>query len=219
MFSPDRADQLHDKFRDEQYKADVQGRAMIYPVKADFGDLTLDSFSDQFSGPLYVQIFTPDIADYDVLTFTCCWNDGIFRNDCGCYRRYRRPGEDNMKPLQNILDLSQFTSLVNEEKDSYSSLPWWEDCISQVEIQLLSDKTTSQENLREKAKNYASNYIAMQTETSYINKDQILEEIADEVEKKLKDISFDQRPAASVVAQNARMNIQKEPENKFIKLG
>ncbi len=54
---------------------------MIYPVKADFGDLTLDSFRDQFSGPLYVQIFTPDIADYDMLTFTCCWNDGIFRND------------------------------------------------------------------------------------------------------------------------------------------
>ena len=81
VFSPDKADQLHDKLRDEQYKADVQGRAMIYPVKADFGDLTLDSFSDQFSGPLYVQIFTPDIADYDVLTFTCCWNDGIFRND------------------------------------------------------------------------------------------------------------------------------------------
>ena len=123
-----------------------------------------------------------------------------------------------MKPLQNILDLSQFTSLVKEEKDSYSSLTWWEDCISQVEIQLLSDKTTSQENLREKAKNYASNYIAMQTETSYINKDQILEEIADEVEKKLKDISFDQRPAASVVAQKTRMSIREEPENKYIKL-
>ena len=124
-----------------------------------------------------------------------------------------------MRPLQNILTLSQFTSLVKEENDSYSSLPWWEDCISQVEIQLLSDKTTTQDNLREKAKNYASNYIAMQTETSYINKDQILEEIADEVEKKLKDISFDQRPTASVVAQKTRMSIQDEPENKFIKLG
>lgn len=124
-----------------------------------------------------------------------------------------------MRPLQNILDLSEFTSLVKEEKDSYSSLPWWDDCIRQVEKQLLSDKTTSQENLREKAKNYVSNYIAMQTEASYINKDQILEELADEVEKKLKDISFDQRPAASVVAQKARMNIQAEPENKYIKLG
>lgn len=124
-----------------------------------------------------------------------------------------------MRPLQNILDLSQFTSLVKEEKDSYSSLPWWNDCIHQVEKQLLSDKTTSQENLREKAKNYASNYIAMQTEASYINKDQLLEEIADEVEKKLKDISFDQRPAASVVAQKTRMSIPEEPENKFIKLG
>ena len=124
-----------------------------------------------------------------------------------------------MRPLQNILNLSQFTSLVKEEKDSYSSLPWWEDCISQVEIQLLSDKTTSQENLREKAKTYASNYIAMQTEASYINKDQLLEEIADEVERKLIDISFDQRPAASVVAQKTRMSIQEEPDNKFIKLG
>ena len=124
-----------------------------------------------------------------------------------------------MRPLQNILTLSQFTSLVKEEKDSYSSLPWWEDCISQVGNLLLSDKTTSQENLREKAKNYANNYIAMQTEASYINKDQLLEEIADEVEKKLKDISFDQRPAASVVAQKTRMSIQEEPDNKFIKLG
>ncbi len=124
-----------------------------------------------------------------------------------------------MKPLQNILDLSQFTSLVKEEKDSYSSLPWWNDCIRQVKNQLLSDKTTTQDNLREKAKNYASNYIAMQTESYYINKDQLLEEIADEVEKKLKDISFDQRPAASVVAQNARKSIQAEPENKYIKLG
>lgn len=59
----------------------------------------------------------------------------------------------------------------------------------------------------------------MQTEASYINKDQLLEEIADEVEKKLKDISFDQRPAASVVAQKARMSIQEDPENKYIKLG
>ena len=59
----------------------------------------------------------------------------------------------------------------------------------------------------------------MQTESYYINKDQLLEEIADEVEKKLKDISFDQRPAASVVAQNARKSIQAEPENKYIKLG
>lgn len=124
-----------------------------------------------------------------------------------------------MRPLQNILDLSQFTSLVKEEKDSYSSLPWWEDCISQVEIQLLSDKTTSQENFREKAKNYANNYIAMQIEASYINKDQILEEIADEVENKLKDISFDQRPATSVMAQKTKMSIQEEPENKYIKLG
>lgn len=75
------ADHLHDWARDEQYKADTQEHAMIYYVKAKFEDLRLDTCSNQFSGPLYVQVFHPDGFIYDVLTVTCYWNDGLFRND------------------------------------------------------------------------------------------------------------------------------------------
>lgn len=74
-------DKLHDWFREEQYKIDVQGRAMIYPVKAKFEDLTSDTHSDEYSGPLNVQVlFTEDTA-LDILTITCQWYDGLFRND------------------------------------------------------------------------------------------------------------------------------------------
>ena len=74
-------EQLHDWAREEQYKADAQERAMIYHVKTRFEDLTLDTYSDQFSGPLYIQVFHPAETVYDVLTITCHWYDGLFRND------------------------------------------------------------------------------------------------------------------------------------------
>ena len=123
-----------------------------------------------------------------------------------------------MKPLQNILDLSQLSYLMSEGKKAYSSLPWWNDCIHHVKSQVLTDRTTSHDNLREKAKNYASNYIAMQTEVSFIQKDWFLEDIADEVEKDQKNVTFDQRPPASILAQKARASIPEEPEKRFIKL-
>ena len=85
-------------------------------------------------------------------------------------------------------------------------------------MQLLSDKTTTHDNLRQKARDYASNYIAIQTELPYIQKDQFLDALADQVEKELEDVSFDQRPLASVAAQKARASIQERPEEKFIKL-
>ena len=74
-------EKAHDWLREEQYKTDIQGHAMIYPVKAKFEDLTLDTYSDQFSGPLYIQVFHPAETVYDVLTITCHWYDGLFRND------------------------------------------------------------------------------------------------------------------------------------------
>lgn len=75
------AEQLHDWARDEQYKADAQEHAMIYYVKAPFENLKLDTCSDEFSGPLYIQVFRPDRFVYDVLAITCRWYDGLFRND------------------------------------------------------------------------------------------------------------------------------------------
>ena len=74
-------EKLHDWLRDEQYKMDVQGRAMIYPVKARFEDWTLDTHSVQFSGPLYVQVLSTDEAALNILTITCQWYNGLFRND------------------------------------------------------------------------------------------------------------------------------------------
>ena len=77
----DDPERLHEWFRDAQYKSDRQETGMIYPVKARFDDLTLATHSDQFSGPLYVRIFTPDEAGNTVITITCHWYDGLFRND------------------------------------------------------------------------------------------------------------------------------------------
>ena len=74
-------EKLHDWLREEQYKTDVQGRAMIYPVKARFEDWTLDTHGDEFSGPLYVQVLSTDEAALNILTITCQWYDGVFRND------------------------------------------------------------------------------------------------------------------------------------------
>ena len=123
-----------------------------------------------------------------------------------------------MRPLQNILDIYQFSSLISEGKSDYSSLPWWKDCINQVNMQLLFDKTTTHDNLRQKARDYASNYIAIQTELPYIQKDQFLDALADQVESDLEDVTFDQRPPAYVVAQKERNRIPEDPERRFIRL-
>lgn len=80
VLQPDNAEQLHDWFRDVQYRAD-ETHAMIYPIKADFEELTMESYSNQFSGPAYIQIISPGCTVYDVLTITCKWYDGVFRND------------------------------------------------------------------------------------------------------------------------------------------
>lgn len=74
-------ERLHDWFRDEQYKADVQNRAMTYPFKAAFEDFTLPTYSNQYCGPLFIQMFSTGVTDYDVLTITCHWSDGVFLND------------------------------------------------------------------------------------------------------------------------------------------
>ena len=108
---------------------------------------------------------------------------------------------------------------MGEGKKEHSFLPWWDDCIHHVKLQILTDRTTSRDNLREKAKSYASNYIAIQTEISFIQKEWFLEDVADEIEKDLKNVTFNQRPPASVIAQKERTSIQDDPEKRFIKLG
>ena len=65
-------EKLHDWFREEQYKLGVQGRTMIYPVKAKFEDWTLETHSDEYSGPLYIHVLSTDEAGLN-LTITCQW--------------------------------------------------------------------------------------------------------------------------------------------------
>lgn len=123
-----------------------------------------------------------------------------------------------MRPLQNILTIDQVSWINEGKKSSFSTSPWWTDCINQVTLWIFQDRTTTKENLYEKAMNYASNYLLAIPELSSINKDKVVKEIADEIERDLKDANFDQRPPASVVAQKERNKIPEDPEKKFIRL-
>ena len=122
--------------------------------------------------------------------------------------------------LQNILDINQFTTMMSEGKKSpRSSYLWFEDCVAQVILWICQDHTTTIDDLREKAENYARNYLAIHPELSSINRDDLVREVADEVESTLNKKSFDQRPPASVIAQKERQKIPEDPEKRFIKLG
>ena len=76
----DHDEELHDWLRDELYKANVQGRSMVYPIKARFEDLAHDTHSDEYSAPLYLFLFDTDEIK-NLLVLTCQWYDGLFRND------------------------------------------------------------------------------------------------------------------------------------------
>ncbi len=119
--------------------------------------------------------------------------------------------------LKNLLDIYQYTSLISEE-GKRSSYPWFQDGVKQVVLWISQDRTTTSEDFREKAENYARNYLAIHPELSSINKDDLVREIADDVEQTLKNKNFDQRPPASVLAQDERNKIPEDPENRFIKL-
>ncbi len=72
--------QLKNYIQDELYKAGVQSRSMIYPFKAKFEDLALDSPSEGFSGPVYLIVFNNDDLS-GLLVFICHWDDEVFKND------------------------------------------------------------------------------------------------------------------------------------------
>lgn len=107
---------------------------------------------------------------------------------------------------------------MGEGKDPHSFLACWDDCVLEVEKQILQDCTTTKDNLHDKAENYARNYLAIHPELSSIYKDDLVREVADEVEKEFEHKNFDQRPPASVIAQKERQKLPEDPEKKFIKL-
>ena len=94
----------------------------------------------------------------------------------------------------------------------------WHDCLSKVKEQIIQDRTTTKENLREKVRNYALNYLALTPEVSGIDKEKLIGELADEIEDNLKDYSFFQQPPAALLAKEERGKIPKDPEENFIKL-
>lgn len=120
--------------------------------------------------------------------------------------------------MQNILDINLYTALMSEGKKSpHSSCSWFNDCVTEVQVLICQDYTTTNDDLYEKAKNYALNYFANHPEPS-IDKDEVAREVADVVEKAFQKKCFDQRPPAYVVAQKERNKIPEDPEKKFIKL-
>ena len=122
-----------------------------------------------------------------------------------------------MRPLEYILDIDQFTALMGEGKKAPHSSGWY-DCLLKVKEQILQDHTTTKDNLREKVRNYALNYLAVTPEANGIDKDKLIGELADKIEDDLKDYSFFQQPQAALIAQRERGKIPEDPEERFIKL-
>lgn len=105
-----------------------------------------------------------------------------------------------------------------EGKDPQSFVACWDDCVSKVIDQIVQDRTTTKETLREKVRSYALNYLAATPETSGIDKDKFIEDLTDEIEDDLNDYSFPQSPPAVLIAQKERGKIPEDPEERFIKL-
>ena len=136
---------------------------------------------------------------------------GSIVKEATSYHKYR------VRPLEHILDIDQFTTLMGEGKKAPHS-SGWNDCWLKVKEQILQDHTTTKDNLREKVRNYALNYLAVTPEANGIDKDKLIGELADKIEDDLKDYSFFQQPQAALIAQRERGKIPEDPEEKFIKL-
>ena len=124
-----------------------------------------------------------------------------------------------MSHLQNILNIDQYTALMREGKKApHSSIAGWKEFLIQVENWIVQDRTTTQDNLREKIKNYALNYLAVNPGVFSMDKDRLIEDLADEIEENLKGYSFFQQPPSAILARQEREKIPKSPEERFIRL-
>jgi hypothetical protein len=76
--------ELQDWLNDQMYKAEVNDRAMVYPVKTPFEELTVDGYQEggEFSGPLNIMIFKPDVpVENEFLVLTCRWQGELLLNN------------------------------------------------------------------------------------------------------------------------------------------
>lgn len=101
-----------------------------------------------------------------------------------------------------------------------STIPdWvWVECMHQVMDWIFSDRTSSSENLKEKAKNYALNWLLLHPEVPDFERKCVANRMAEEIEEELKDHPFDNTPLAVLNAHKARKAIPAQPENRFIRL-
>ena len=104
------------------------------------------------------------------------------------------------------------------KKAPHSSIAGWKEFLIQVENWIVQDRTTTQDNLREKIKNYALNYLAVNPGVFSMDKDRLIEDLADEIEENLKGYSFFQQPPSAILARQEREKIPKSPEERFIRL-
>lgn len=104
--------------------------------------------------------------------------------------------------------MKKLSEINKELKDS---------CISEVTAMVVTDKGTNQDNLRQKIQDSVHNYLITNV-PGFWSKADIETDIVDEVEKKLKKVSFNSEPNISVAARVAREKIQEQPENKYIRL-
>ena len=74
-------EELYDWLRDVLYKADANGVALVYTVKASFEEIAVQGHSTEYAGPLCIQIIRPDPAENDLLVLTCRWANDLFHND------------------------------------------------------------------------------------------------------------------------------------------
>jgi len=114
---------------------------------------------------------------------------------------------------------SAYTLMSEGKKDPHSSIPGWKDLEIQVVDWIVQDRTTTNDNIREKVKSYALNYLALNPGLFSMNKDELIEDLADEIEEKLKGFSFFQHPPAAILAGKERNKIPEDPEKRFVKLG
>lgn len=94
----------------------------------------------------------------------------------------------------------------------------WAEFKWQVKSEIYQDKTTSHDNLGEKAKTYALNYLALHPLVSVLKKEDIATKMADEIEEELKNHTFDTTPNAVIAARLERNKIGERPEERYIKL-
>jgi hypothetical protein len=78
----DPAEALHDWLNDELHKAINGDYDQIYRMKAPFAEIKGENASGEYSDPVYVHLFEPDVATDDgILLFTCNWQGSIFSNN------------------------------------------------------------------------------------------------------------------------------------------